>query len=179
MHRFFTILAKRYNASVIGVNVNHRERVTGYSKYTNFGRAVVGFSDVIGVDGGASLDSAVFIGNPPPCPGGTCPVTVPDKACAGATFTLCVAIGLFPEVINTFSVSIPPPIVVTAPAGGTVSIDVDGKVAAPFTVDTGACSDEISIELLFKSINEKFNSGFYLLSILGYIEGPMSRFLSI
>ena len=49
MHRFFTILAKRYKASVIGVNVNHRERETGYSKYTNFGRAVVGFSDVLGV----------------------------------------------------------------------------------------------------------------------------------
>ena len=49
MHRFFTILAKRYNASVIGVNVNHRQRENGYSKYTNFGRAAVGFSDVLGV----------------------------------------------------------------------------------------------------------------------------------
>jgi len=49
MHRFFTILAKRYNADVIGVNVNHRERMTGHSKYTNLGRALVGFSDLLGV----------------------------------------------------------------------------------------------------------------------------------
>ena len=49
MHRFFTVLAKRYNADVIGVNVNHRERLQGQSKYTNFGRALVGISDVLGV----------------------------------------------------------------------------------------------------------------------------------
>ena len=49
MHRFFTVLAKRYNADVIGVNVNHRERLQGHSKYTNFGRALVGIADVLGV----------------------------------------------------------------------------------------------------------------------------------
>ena len=49
MHRFFTILALRYNADVIGVNVNHRERVKGKSKYSNLGRAMVGFIDVLGV----------------------------------------------------------------------------------------------------------------------------------
>jgi|TARA_B100000035_G_C21011760_1_gene559966 dolichol-phosphate mannosyltransferase len=49
MHRFFTILALRYNADVIGVNVNHRERVKGKSKYSNLGRAMVGIIDVLGV----------------------------------------------------------------------------------------------------------------------------------
>ena len=49
MHRFFTILALRYNADVIGVNVNHRERVKGKSKYSNLGRAMVGIIDVFGV----------------------------------------------------------------------------------------------------------------------------------
>ena len=49
MHRFFTILAIRYNANVLGVNVNHRERINGKSKYTNLGRALVGVYDLFGV----------------------------------------------------------------------------------------------------------------------------------
>ena len=49
MHRFFTILAIRYNANVLGVNVNHRERIKGKSKYTNLGRALVGVYDLFGV----------------------------------------------------------------------------------------------------------------------------------
>ena len=31
------------------MNVNHRERLQGHSKYTNFGRALVGIADVLGV----------------------------------------------------------------------------------------------------------------------------------
>jgi len=49
MHRFFTIIAIRYNANVLGVNVNHRERIKGKSKYTNIGRALVGVFDLFGV----------------------------------------------------------------------------------------------------------------------------------
>lgn len=49
MHRFFTIIAIRYNANVLGVNVNHRERLKGKSKYTNIGRALVGVFDLFGV----------------------------------------------------------------------------------------------------------------------------------
>ena len=49
MHRFLTVLAYGQGAKVIGVPVNHRERLSGKSKYTNLGRAIVGIFDIIGV----------------------------------------------------------------------------------------------------------------------------------
>ena len=49
MHRFITVLASKQGAKVIGVPVKHRERLKGYSKYTNLGRAFVGIFDIIGV----------------------------------------------------------------------------------------------------------------------------------
>ena len=49
MHRFLSALAIREGANVLEYNVSHRERIEGISKYTNFGRLVVGFSDILGV----------------------------------------------------------------------------------------------------------------------------------
>ena len=49
MHRFLSALALREGANVLEYNVSHRERIEGISKYTNFGRLVVGFSDILGV----------------------------------------------------------------------------------------------------------------------------------
>jgi dolichol-phosphate mannosyltransferase len=49
MHRFLPALFQRDGWTVAHVDVAHRPRVAGQSKYTNFGRAVVGASDLIGV----------------------------------------------------------------------------------------------------------------------------------
>ncbi|MCU4652807.1 glycosyltransferase family 2 protein [Roseibacterium sp. SDUM158016] len=49
MHRFLPALFQRDGWQVAHVDVSHRPRVAGRSKYTNFGRAVVGFSDLLGV----------------------------------------------------------------------------------------------------------------------------------
>jgi dolichol-phosphate mannosyltransferase len=49
MHRFLSALALREGAKVLEYNVNHRERTKGISKYTNFGRLLVGISDILGV----------------------------------------------------------------------------------------------------------------------------------
>ena len=49
MHRFLPALAKRENCAVHVVPVNHRHRQHGQSKYSNFGRALVGIPDLLGV----------------------------------------------------------------------------------------------------------------------------------
>lgn len=49
MHRYLPALARRDGWEVVLVDVAHRERETGRSKYTNFGRAIVGLRDLIGV----------------------------------------------------------------------------------------------------------------------------------
>ena len=49
MHRFLSALAIREGANVLEYKVNHRERTEGISKYTNFGRLLVGISDILGV----------------------------------------------------------------------------------------------------------------------------------
>lgn len=49
MHRFLPTLMKMEGARVAEIKVNHRPRTRGVSKYTNWQRAMVGFSDVLGV----------------------------------------------------------------------------------------------------------------------------------
>ena len=49
MHRFLSALALREGANVLEFDVKHRERVVGSSNYTNIGRLLVGFFDVLGV----------------------------------------------------------------------------------------------------------------------------------
>jgi len=49
MHRFMPALFKREGYGVVFVDVNHRAREAGRSKYTNFGRAVAGAWDLLGV----------------------------------------------------------------------------------------------------------------------------------
>lgn len=49
MHRFLPALAQREGAEVRVVPVNHRERGSGQSKYTNFSRLLVGIPDLLGV----------------------------------------------------------------------------------------------------------------------------------
>ena len=49
MHRFLSALALREGANVLEFNVNHRERAVGSSNYTNIGRLLVGFFDILGV----------------------------------------------------------------------------------------------------------------------------------
>jgi len=49
MHRYLPALFKRDGWQVALVDVSHRERGAGRSKYTNFGRALVGIHDLIGV----------------------------------------------------------------------------------------------------------------------------------
>lgn len=49
MHRYLPALILRAGWQVRSVPVNHRERGGGRSKYTNFGRALVGISDLRGV----------------------------------------------------------------------------------------------------------------------------------
>ena len=49
MHRFLSALVLREGAAVLEYNVKHRERTKGTSKYTNFGRLLVGISDILGV----------------------------------------------------------------------------------------------------------------------------------
>ena len=50
MHRYLPALMQRAGWRTISVPVNHRPRSAGVSKYNNLGRAVVGISDLIGVD---------------------------------------------------------------------------------------------------------------------------------
>ncbi len=49
MHRFLPALFLRYGAPVVNHPVSHRARRTGRSKYTNYGRALVGLADLFGV----------------------------------------------------------------------------------------------------------------------------------
>lgn len=49
MHRYLPALFARAGYLVTHVDVSHRERAGGASKYTNFGRAMVGVYDLIGV----------------------------------------------------------------------------------------------------------------------------------
>ena len=49
MHRFISALAHRESAKVIQFEVKHRERIVGISNYTNIGRLLVGFFDILGV----------------------------------------------------------------------------------------------------------------------------------
>jgi dolichol-phosphate mannosyltransferase len=49
MHRFLIALVLREGWQVRYVGVNHRPRMTGTSKYTNFGRMLVSVQDLLGV----------------------------------------------------------------------------------------------------------------------------------
>lgn len=49
MHRFLPALFQRDGWGIAHVDVAHKPRVAGASKYTNFGRAIVGASDLLGV----------------------------------------------------------------------------------------------------------------------------------
>lgn len=49
MHRFLPALFQAYGHPLVCCPVNHRPRLAGRSKYTNFGRAVVGVFDMLGV----------------------------------------------------------------------------------------------------------------------------------
>jgi dolichol-phosphate mannosyltransferase len=49
LHRFLIALMLREGVGVGYVPVNHRPRLTGRSKYTNFGRLVVSIQDLLGV----------------------------------------------------------------------------------------------------------------------------------
>jgi dolichol-phosphate mannosyltransferase len=49
IHRFLIALMLREGYEVRFVDVNHRPRHTGQSKYTNFGRMLVGITDLMGV----------------------------------------------------------------------------------------------------------------------------------
>ncbi|MBL8551167.1 MAG: glycosyltransferase family 2 protein [Hyphomonadaceae bacterium] len=49
MHRFLPALFQRYGHPLINVPVQHRPRMAGSSKYTNWGRALVGVFDLLGV----------------------------------------------------------------------------------------------------------------------------------
>lgn len=49
MHRFLPALFQRYGRPLINHPVKHRPRLLGQSKYTNWGRALVGVFDMMGV----------------------------------------------------------------------------------------------------------------------------------
>lgn len=49
MHRFLPALMQRAGWDTRSVPVNHRPRISGVSKYTNLGRALVGVRDLLGV----------------------------------------------------------------------------------------------------------------------------------
>lgn len=49
MHRFLPALFQTFGHPLVCVPVNHRPRLAGQSKYTNFGRAIVGLSDTLGM----------------------------------------------------------------------------------------------------------------------------------
>lgn len=49
IHRYLPALVRREGLEVMLVDVSHRAREAGSSKYTNFGRALVGVQDLLGV----------------------------------------------------------------------------------------------------------------------------------
>jgi dolichol-phosphate mannosyltransferase len=49
MHRYLPALVRREGLEIALVDVSHRPRLTGESKYTNTGRALTGVQDLLGV----------------------------------------------------------------------------------------------------------------------------------
>ena len=49
IHRFMPYLFKTFKGDVISIEVNHRARKSGVSKYSNFQRFLVGIYDILGV----------------------------------------------------------------------------------------------------------------------------------
>lgn len=49
LHRYLPALVRREGLEVLLIDVDHRPRMGGATKYTNFGRAMVGVLDLIGV----------------------------------------------------------------------------------------------------------------------------------
>jgi glycosyltransferase involved in cell wall biosynthesis len=49
MHRFLPALFQTFGHRLVCVPVNHRPRLAGQSKYSNFGRAIVGVADMLGM----------------------------------------------------------------------------------------------------------------------------------
>ena len=49
MHRFLPALMIRDGVKIAHVDVSHRPRTSGASKYTNLNRAIVGIADLMGV----------------------------------------------------------------------------------------------------------------------------------
>jgi len=49
LHRYLPALVKREGYEIVRVDVSHRAREAGRSKYTNLGRAIVGVTDLMGV----------------------------------------------------------------------------------------------------------------------------------
>ena len=49
IHRFLPFLFSTMGGDVLSVEVNHRKRISGISKYSNLQRAIVGFYDLFGV----------------------------------------------------------------------------------------------------------------------------------
>ncbi len=49
IHRYLPALVRREGFEVLHVDVSHRARAAGRSKYTNIGRAIVGVTDLLGV----------------------------------------------------------------------------------------------------------------------------------
>lgn len=49
LHRYLPALVRREGLEVLLIDVSHRARAAGRTKYTNFGRALVGVQDLLGV----------------------------------------------------------------------------------------------------------------------------------
>ncbi len=49
LHRYLPALVRREGLAILHVDVAHRARAAGRSKYTNIGRAIVGVTDLLGV----------------------------------------------------------------------------------------------------------------------------------
>jgi len=49
IHRYLPALVRREGYEVLAIDVGHRARAAGRSKYTNLGRAMVGLTDLLGV----------------------------------------------------------------------------------------------------------------------------------
>ena len=49
LHRFLPFIFTAMGGDIVSVNVNHRKRISGYSKYSNIQRALVGIYDLFGV----------------------------------------------------------------------------------------------------------------------------------
>ncbi len=49
LHSYLPALFQRAGGKVINVSVSHRPRISGNSKYGNFGRLKVGIADLFGV----------------------------------------------------------------------------------------------------------------------------------